>query len=214
MRALAIADVHGALDVYTWLVGQAEPRQADVVVIAGDLFAGMTVEEQREQGKEIAAILRKAPVPVLYIMGNDDRIPLGYEDKRVRHIHGKRFDCGSYNFVGYEYSLPFVGGPFEKPEEEIQKDLEAMKAQLDPSTVLVTHSPAHGTLDQVQDGSHVGSWSICSILDERKALAHIHGHIHECFGHDGKHFNVAAAAHRRAVIIELPSLVFDPIEAG
>jgi hypothetical protein len=37
-------------------------------------------------------------------------------------------------------------------------------------------------------------------------LAHIHGHIHEGFGREGNHFNVAAAGQRRSVLIELPSV--------
>jgi Icc-related predicted phosphoesterase len=52
----------------------------------------------------------------------------------------------------------------------------------------------------------VGSRSLAGLLQRRAVLAHVHGHIHESFGRQGKHFNVAAAGRRRAVLIELPSL--------
>jgi hypothetical protein len=37
-------------------------------------------------------------------------------------------------------------------------------------------------------------------------LAHIHGHVHSCFGRDSGHFNVASAGEKRALLIELPLL--------
>jgi hypothetical protein len=39
-------------------------------------------------------------------------------------------------------------------------------------------------------------------------MAHIHGHIHHAFGVDRYHFNVASAAQRRAMLIDLPSLEY------
>jgi Icc-related predicted phosphoesterase len=95
MRILAIADIHGALGVYKWLLGLISEEQADVVVLAGDLLIGAWEEEQRAQCREsIIPLLKKMPIPVLYIMGNDDHIALEYENGQIKPIHGRRLDLG------------------------------------------------------------------------------------------------------------------------
>lgn len=206
MRILAAADIHGVLNVYEWLVRLVQEQHADLLVLAGDLFAGGGEEKQREEAKKIIPLLKRAPVPLLYLMGNDDFVALDYQDERVKPLHGKRLEFGSHNFVGYQYTLPFVGTTFVKPEKEIEKDVRLIEPLLDGQTVFVTHSPAFGTLDRVHAGQHVGSRSLAALLQRKPVLAHIHGHIHESFGRDGNHFNVAAAGERRAIAIDLPSL--------
>jgi len=207
VRVLAAADLHGVGSVYEWLVEVAQDQRPDAMLLAGDLLVGGWQEEQQRQIQEfIVPWLRKLPVPVFYLMGNDDFVGLEYEDERVRRLHGQRLELGGYNFVGYQYSPPFVGGIFEKPEAEIEQDMRALEPLLDDKTVLVTHSPAYGVLDRTYSGEAVGSRSLASLLKRRRVLAHIHGHIHESFGREGKHFNVAAAGRRRAVLVELPSL--------
>jgi len=213
MRLLAAADLHGVLGVYEWLARVAGEQQADLVVLAGDLLAGDWEDGQRKQVAKIIPLLKKVPAPVLYFMGNDDSVALDYEDEQIRPFHGMRVDCGGFNFVGYQYSLPFMGGVFEKPEYGLEEDLRALEPLLDSQTVLVTHSPAFGFLDMVAGGQRVGSRSLAALLERRSPLAHVHGHIHECFGRSGNRFNVASAGLRRAVLIELPSLGHQALEA-
>jgi len=211
MRILASADLHGEHDVYRWLVSVADTAGADVVVLAGDLL-GLpgghdTVEEsQRVDALAIEAILDAIRVPVLYIMGNDDMIELEPTNPNLRSLHGRRVELGEVNFVGYQYSLPLMGGVFEKPEEEIRRDLEALEPLVDSGTVLVTHSPAYRILDIGILERHAGSESIRDLVEKKKPRALIHGHIHDCFGVEGLHFNVAAAFRKRAVLIDAESL--------
>ena len=207
MRILAAADIHGVAKVYEWLVQSAESCKPDLLVLAGDLFAGGWAEEQREQARTaIIPLLKQVSVPVFYIMGNDDNVALDYEDQRIKPLHRRRIEMGGYEFLGYQYTPPFVGVTFVKPESEIEEDLRSLEMLLDPRTVLITHAPAHGTLDSSLADEHVGSRALAALLDRRPVLAHIHGHIHGCFGRDGNRFNVAAAGQRRAYLIELPSL--------
>ena len=209
MRILAIADIHGALSVYQWLLGLVSEEQADVLVLAGDLLIGAWEDEQREQCREIVIpLLKKMPIPVLYIMGNDDHVAFEYEDGQIKPIHERRLDLGGYGFVGYQYSLPFMGGIFEKPESEIEADTQILESLLDDQTVLVTHSPAHGSCDQIYSGGRVGSHSLAGLLERRPVLAHVHGHIHHSFGREGNHFNVAAAGQCRGFLIDLPGLSY------
>ena len=206
MRLLAAADVHGAMSVYEWLVQLAGEQRADLLLLPGDLLAGGWEQSQRQQVQKLIPLLQKAPVPVFYLMGNDDFVALDYQDARIQPLHGRRLELGGYNFVGYQYSLPFVGGIFEKPESEIEKDIRSLEELLGPKSVLVTHSPALGILDRVCGVQHVGSRSLSALLERKPMLAHIHGHIHESFGREGNRFNVAAAGQQRAVLIDLPSL--------
>ena len=203
MRLLAAADIHGALTVYEWLVGLT--REVDVLILAGDLFDGDVAEGQRLQAQEIIARLRESKAPVLYIMGNDDNVALDHEDSLIHPIHGRRVGVGGYNFVGYQYTPPFAGETFVKPDEDIGVDLLQLEPLVDERTVLVTHSPAFGSLD-LCDVGNVGSRSIADLLQRKPVVAHIHGHIHYRFGADGNHFNVASAARCRAMLIEMPSL--------
>jgi Icc-related predicted phosphoesterase len=107
MRVLAAADIHGVLSVFQWLVAQA--HSADALVLAGDLFDADFAEGQRKQAQAIARILHDSVVPVLHIMGNDDNLPLDREDELIKPLHGHRVEMGDYNFVGYQYTPPFVG---------------------------------------------------------------------------------------------------------
>lgn len=211
MRLLAAADLHGDHAVYRWLVRTARDLRPDAVVLAGDLLGypdghGTVEQAQRADAAKVLAILDEMDDPVFTIMGNDDWIELESKKSGMRSIHGVRVELGEFNLVGYQYSLPFIGGIFEKTEEEIRADLTALEPLVDQNTVLVTHSPAHGILDLTALGNHAGSTSIKDLIDRKNPLAHIHGHIHEGFGRRGRHFNVACAGRRRAVLIDLPAL--------
>lgn len=92
--------------------------------------------------------------------------------------------------MGYEYTPPFVGAVFVKPESEIQKDMRSLEPLLDQQTILGTHAPAYGTLDRSYLDQHVGSHSLASLLNRTRVLAHIHGHIRGDFGRDGNQFIV------------------------
>src|SRR3972149_2667819 len=209
MKVLAAADIHGVTGVYEWLRGRALELKVDLVVLAGDLSGGSwDEEEQRREARTLVSVFKRFPVTTLYLMGNDDFFARDYEEGQVKPLHGRRLEFGGYGFVGYQYTTPFVGSMHEKPEEEIEKDLKTLETLLDDRTVLLTPRPAFGVLDRVYAGEHVGSHSLAALLARRPVLAHIHGHIHQCFGREGNHFNVAAAGRHRAVLIDLPGLTY------
>jgi len=210
MRILVAADIHGVLPVYRWLVDQTS--SVDVLVLAGDLLDADFEEQQRLQAVEILNILRQSQIPVFYIMGNDDNVPLDYEGELIKPLHGRRIEISDYNFVGYQYTPPFLGESFVKEDAEIARDLVSFEALVDERTVLVTHTPAFGSLD-LCDSGNVGSRGLADFLRRKPVLAHIHGHIHHCFGVDGYHFNAASAATCRAMLIDLPSLRYEVIRS-
>jgi Icc-related predicted phosphoesterase len=212
MRILAMADIHGNQDVYASVPSLAARYQAEALVLAGDLLGApdedcLSIEEaQRASAPDILRLLAPLTIPVLYIMGNDDLVEFESASSQVQSIHGRRLDVGDYNFVGYQFSLPFAGDIFEKPEEEIAADLLSLESLMDSRTVLVTHSPAQGILDRGILDRSAGSASILEVANRRQVRAHIHGHIHRCFGRQGRHFNVAAAGELRGMVIDLATM--------
>lgn len=216
MRILAMSDVHGNMDVYRWMKSLVREHGIDVVILAGDLLRGagddLTIEEaQRREAEELLPILKSLEVPVLYIMGNDDMIHLDYEDELIHAIHGRRVTVDDFNFVGYQFSPRFMGGIFEKPENGIRSDLLEIEPLLDEKTIFVTHTPARGVLDLAGNKYHVGSPSVSEVLERRPVRAHIHGHIHKCFGRQGIHFNVASGRKFRGIIIDPDNLTHDVV---
>jgi Icc-related predicted phosphoesterase len=146
-------------------------------------------------------------------MGNDDLVELEAPAPRFVSLHGRRVELTGLNLVGYQYSLPFMAGVYEKPEEEIRADLDALGHLVDSETVLVTHSPAHGILDMGILGMRAGSQAILDLVNRRSVRAHIHGHIHAEFGREGRHFNVASGGSRLAMVIDLDTLA-STVERG
>ena len=217
MRVLACADLHGFRDVYAWLIEMARTEEPDAVVLAGDLLGfasgyGTFEDAQAADARGIVSRLSEITCPVFYVMGNDDWVDLNPSVPDIQSVHGKRVPFGDFNIVGYQYTLPFMGGINEKPEHEMKDDLEELEKLVDQSTVLVTHGPVHGVLDTVTLGGHVGSTSLSDLVNRRSPRAHIHGHIHYWFGREGRHFNVASAGKKRAMMIDLETMEHRVVE--
>ncbi len=211
MRLLALADLHGFREIYEWLVDVAAAEEPDAVVLAGDLLgwggAFDTIEEAQAADRvQVLRGLSRIDCPMLYVMGNDDFIELDAPSPLLQSVHGKRIEIGDFNFMGYQYTLPFMGGIHERPEDEIAEDLAQLEAEIDSRTVLVTHGPVFGVLDRVRGGQHVGSMALRDFVERTAPRAHIHGHIHGEFGRDGRHFNVSSAGRKRAMVIDLESM--------
>jgi Icc-related predicted phosphoesterase len=211
MRVLAAADVHGKWPVYQWLVTVAREQRVQAMILAGDLLGcpdGFDSPEQAQQheAKILVQFLEGARLPVFYIMGNDDLVELNSHSNRVQSLHGRRVRAGHFAFVGYQYSLPFMGGTFEKPEADIETDLRDLTELLGAETVVVTHSPVFGVLDPGFGEAQIGSRALAEFLAKRPFLVHIHGHSHAGFGREGRHLNVASAGRERAMVIDLETL--------
>jgi Icc-related predicted phosphoesterase len=217
MRIIACSDLHGNYDLYQWIVELNQKLDPDLIVICGDLF-GYPVRfpsletAQQADGKKISQILTQISKPILYIMGNDDFVPFRPKQDNIYHIHSKSLTFGNFNFIGYQYSLPFVGGIYEKSESKIGFDLKKLSHLVNKKTILISHSPAYGILDKSFSGIHCGSKSILNFIEKEELHAHLHGHIHEAFGQHRIHFNVAAGRKKQAMLIDLNTLAFEILE--
>jgi Icc-related predicted phosphoesterase len=211
MRILASADIHGFAEVYTWLLEVVRAEKPDGLVLAGDLLGepdgyGTVEEAQAADARHAAERLAEVDCPVFYIMGNDDCVDLEPLSGSIRSVHEERVAFGSFNVVGYQYTLPFMGGINERTEGRIEEDLRRVEELVDQDTILVTHGPVHGVMDKVSFGGNAGSIALRDLVSRRRPRAHIHGHIHRWFGRKGRHFNVASGGKKRAVLIDLESM--------
>jgi len=211
MRILAFADLHGFPGITEAVVRWTREREPDAVVLAGDMLRPMpgpgTLDGSfREGARWLAEVLDPVPCPIYYIMGNDDLVEWDPPQERFRSIHGRRLEQDGWGFVGYQYSLPFMGGVFEKEEGAIAADLEEIRDLVDPRSILVTHAPAAGVHDQLDSPWPAGSPSLAALIRERSPRVHIHGHVHRHFGRTGIHLNVASGgATLRGMLIDLES---------
>jgi Icc-related predicted phosphoesterase len=211
MKILAASDIHGNHAVYDWLAQTARKKSVSLILLTGDLLGCPdgydTVETaQIADAGTIIRILEGAETPIYFIMGNDDFVEMNPTSDQFQSVHGRRVEIGDLNLVGYQYSLPFMGGVFERQEEEIREDLLHLRYLIDSKTIFVSHSPAYGILDQGIMNLHAGSQSILELVRDCNVRAHIHGHIHKSFGRSGRHFNVASGAQYRAMLIDLETL--------
>jgi len=219
MQLLMSADLHGKWSVFDWLLTVARERCVDAIVLAGDLLGcpdGFDTPEKAQQhdAARVNELLAGVGIPVFYVMGNDDLIELSADSTQVQSLHGRQVRWERFTFAGYQYSLPFMGGTFEKPELAIEEDLAALSVDFDADTIFVSHSPAFGILDQGFGDTRIGSHSLRRMLDKKPFLAHVHGHSHGGFGRSGRHFNVASAGRRRAMLLNLETMTHCVLEAG
>lgn len=169
MKALFISDIHGEEAVLEKL--ESIRKDYDLIVCAGDI--GETVsflEEFFSLGGNLYAI-----------PGNND--PSSLKEIAGKHwLHGKRVELeDGIGMVGFGYSPPTpFGTPGEMEEEEIYSQMA--KLPIDRKTILVTHAPPKGVLDEVHEGVHAGSTAVQRIMEEKSPLVLVCGHIHEAEG--------------------------------
>jgi Icc-related predicted phosphoesterase len=79
------------------------------------------------------------------------------------------------------------------------------------TTILITHGPCYGILDQVASEEHVGDKDLLARIREVKPKVHLFGHIHESYGttkSGGVHFINASLMNENYELVHKPT-VFD-----
>ncbi|MBD3398126.1 hypothetical protein GF412_02955 [Candidatus Micrarchaeota archaeon] len=168
MRILLIADLHGDDAVVDRL--RAIAGKYDMVIVAGDLGPDKYI-------KNLLSISDN----IYWVPGNMER-PESCEWEKC--IHKKRIELeDGLNLVGFGFSGPTpFGTPGELSEEEIYAQMNALP--IDKKTILVTHTPPYGVLDDVGGGVHAGSKSLRKIMEEKEPRVLACGHIHHVEGRE------------------------------
>jgi Icc-related predicted phosphoesterase len=186
-RLMVGADFHGSIDSMESLIQAAREHRVGFILSAGDLEPRVGTGSARRRPYERLA---DSGFPCAFVMGNTDR--MGWPGG------GSLSDCGmrrvelcGIGIVGFPYCVPFLGGPYEKPESEIEALLAPLAPLVDESTIFLSHSPPYGILDLARNGARGGSMAVARFVAERKPLIHIFGHIHEAAGFEGRSLNAA-----------------------
>lgn len=201
MRIGHFSDLHGNLGKFF-----ATNEVPDVWVCSGDLFPNITrgdvnVEPdfQKAWFNTVAGRLmaRLGGKPVVWVGGNHDYVNLatllceqGYNN--AYDVTAAALDLGGHRFAGFS-EVPWIAGEWNGEVHELGPMVDqAMDA--DP-TILVTHAPAAGILDDDFGGGHgCGNRPLTRALAYRphRIVAHLFGHIHAQSGRDieemGIHF--------------------------
>lgn len=193
MKILLLADLHGEEAILDRL--RATHGRYGLIVIAGDLGSPGYIEN-----------LVSISENILWIPGNNE--PKGACEKTGAHcLHKKSLELeGGLHLVGFGFSAPTpFGTPGELSEEEIYAEMEGLP--IDENTILVTHSPPYGIMDEVSPGVHAGSRSILRIMEEKKPRILACGHIHHLEGKvkagDTMVLKLPAGSKMRGALIEI-----------
>jgi Icc-related predicted phosphoesterase len=173
-------------------------------------YNALIEKSSQKQETRFKAILSEAGKPVLFIMGNDDGLlTKQWEDTHsIKNINMKRVIIKDVSFVGYQYTNPFVGGLFEKTEEQQLKDVTKLSKMVDSSTILVTHGPAFGLFDKIYDmlknrEVSIGSKALRLLIDKKRPKLHLFGHLHGGFGIHGSEINGSYPMERKFIGLDL-----------
>ena len=169
MRFLAFSDLHGNEAAFEKL--KILSKDYDYAFLCGDLTAG----------HQFANSILEAFPNGFIIPGNcDSKASIDVFSNSPQWLHEKRFDLGEINLVGFGYSPPTPFGTYgELSDEEIYSKMSRLP--IDSNTILLLHAPPKGYFDEVRS-VNTGSQSILRIIQEKKPLAALFGHIHE---HEG-----------------------------
>lgn len=178
-----LTDLHGAVNNIT-KIGD-ELRQADVVVLSGDITHFGSTEDVKLIIQNIAVFNDN----IFCVPGNCDysEVEKYLTDLEI-NLHRRSIERENYIFCGLGGSLPCPGyTPFEYEDDEANGWLSEMKNENKSSKplIFVSHQPPCNTInDRLANGDHVGSKSIRDFIETENPILCLTGHIHEGIGID------------------------------
>lgn len=173
-KALCVSDAHADEQALEFLKKFLREEKPELVLVAGDLTQNGPID----YAEDFLDAIRAAGADFFTVHGNCD--PLRVKmllDSKGNSLHARRVDWRGFTFAGFGGSPPTPHGTLiEYSEADIYKQLAPL---VDNKTIVLTHFPPHGILDETRDLKHAGSLSLRKIIEEKKPRAVICGHIHE-----------------------------------
>jgi len=198
MKILALSDLHSEEELIDRFRAISAKEEYDVVLFCGDF----TAHGEVSYVEEVLSFFPKAYA----VHGNMDTDEVKQKLSELQvSVHGRKVALGEWNLVGLGGSNPTpFGTPSEMSEDEIEETLR--KAGVDEFSIVLSHPPPYGVLDEV-GGMHVGSRSVRKIVEEKRPILLICGHVHEQEGEeilgDTLIVKLGAAENGRAAKIEI-----------
>lgn len=173
MKIYAVADIHGSPERMERIGSHTARLKPDAVVIAGDITG-------RRDHDSLFQRLNDLPCPVLAVRGNMDSPEVDALLKRhanILSLHQREAIIKGVQFVGMGGTIPI---PFNSKICLREKRLiEETDRLITNGSVLVTHPPPYGTLDEGIGNFHAGSRGLRRLILDRRPRLLICGHIHE-----------------------------------
>jgi len=200
MKIYAVADIHGRISAITRIKKMIDLHNPNVLVVAGDIT-------HFTRAKQVLEALDQMPIPVMGVCGNTDmpwvEFLLNHHDN-LTSLHLNKVTRQQVRFVGLNLSfltplqtlIPFWGS----------QNVKALFPLVDRHTVIVSHQPPKGILDEVIK-CHTGCRHLRKLIIEKQPSLVICGHIHERAGtapfDNTLVVNASIGRHGEGAIIEL-----------
>ncbi len=175
MRIYAVADLHGKEKRKERAVELAST--SDLTIICGDITHFGPAEHAKLFLDKIGKEVKTFALP-----GNCDEWETidAIEASRAENLHRNRLEFKGFTFFGYGGSPPSsIKTIFEDTEEEIYGGLKKIAKE---GGILCTHAPPRGHLDRAMGSYNIGSSAVLRILDEKRPILNLFGHVHESSG--------------------------------
>lgn len=175
---IALPDLHDKSDMLKQI---ARPlMDADAVILAGDMTNGSISHLLR-----VFSVLEELNEHIYAVPGNmDSDAILAHLSREGLNLHRTHLMLDGFALCGVGGALPFAG-KFVFNEAQFANMLNDSIAGLsdDVPKILVSHQPPYNTLvDQLPDGTHVGSRSVRAFIEQAQPLICFSGHIHQAQG--------------------------------
>jgi Icc-related predicted phosphoesterase len=184
LKILAFTDFHGNQEAYRAAKELIMNEKPDFVIVAGDI-----INYDANRAKELLSDLASAGRLVYFVPGNMDSEELGGwgGSENVHALHGRCERRKEVSLIGLGGS---PRGPFrtvfEYSEEEGAALLQAaVRHYRGGHLILVSHCPPKNTkVDRISSGEHVGSSSVRKLVENKRPVLVVSGHVHEARGTD------------------------------
>ena len=175
MLLLALSDLHADEELLDRLRALSSRKKYDAVLFCGDI----TDRGPVSYAEEVLSFFPRS----FAVHGNMDTPDVIARMREMGvSVHGRKVKLGEWNLVGLGGSNPTpFGTPSEYSEEEIASLLA--RAGVDDFSIVLSHPPPYGLFDEVGNGMHVGSKAVRKMVEARRPILLICGHVHE---HEGR----------------------------
>jgi len=210
MKVVALSDMHGHLPKI--------PKDADLVLIAGDICPGMPAKLQTHWLRTVLKTwLKKIESPVFACAGNHDWPFYGLEYPNLKkevqemdlpwtYLEDSGAEFEGLKIWGTPWQREFYDWAFNLKEEELPEKWALIP---DDTDILISHSPPKGFGDATLRGEAVGSFALLDKINDIKPKLSVFGHIHP--GRGQWDFNGTILANV-TVVNEQYEMVYEPME--